>query len=337
MKIYRLSMIICLSLYSCTSSPVQNISPSTSPSKAEQTTIVTNQPESTSSPNIQLTPSAEIIPSSSPSIALTDINNVSSVTIIADDNTLIRQKNFKTGYYISNIANYNILPNEKKKFDAYFIEGSEIKKSDIGWSSSNTDIATVDDNGLVSATNKSSNQDLIGSTTIKVYIKSNPEISISFAIKLYKKLEIISKDPISCKEISRKNLPRYQPVENPSPGGSTSDIMERTTFYGKVYDKDKNLLDGVTVTAKKVCEIEESNNENSKVYTQITTAEGIYIFRGLIVGDGILITASKEGYITKSRKGVAKSNLNGDPNANTFNFGGDNPDDSIFALEKIEN
>lgn len=340
MKVYRLGITLFLCLYSCTSTVIQNTT--SSPSNVQPTAIATNQSENISSPNIQVTPSANIIPSPS-STGIINARDISSITIIADDNTVIGKETFKTDFSIPgsyNLYSYNILPNEKKKFDAYFVESSEIKEQDILWSSSNTDIATVDSNGLVSSTNKNSSQELIGFTIIKAYVKSNPEIAVSFTVNLYNKLEVTVKNKNSlCQEVqSTVTLPRYQSINGFSEiggGGITPDIRERTTFYGRIYDKDKNLLDGVNITAETINEVENSNTKAWKGEPQ-TSVQGAYVFRNVPTCDEILIIASKNGYATKTRKIISKSNLNGDPEANQFNFGGNNPDESIYALEKLQ-
>ena len=198
MKIYRLSMVICLSLYSCTSSPVQDISPSNLPPEIEQTTVATSHPAIIPSANISVTPS---------------------------------------------VNPTNIADKENKIIDKY------------------SEISAV---------------------------------------------------------------------------GEAGNVPERVTIHGKIYDNSKNLLDNVIVTTKVINEIGNSNNNGWSSDIQ-TTIVGAYVLRNINIDDEILVIASKDGYITKSRKIVPISNLNGDANINVFNFGGENQSDSEFALEKIEN
>ncbi|MFN8672142.1 MAG: von Willebrand factor type A domain-containing protein [Candidatus Sericytochromatia bacterium] len=97
--------------------------------------------------------------------------------------------------------------------------------------------------------------------------------------------------------------------------GSTADISELATFNGKIYDKSGSLVDGATITAKSIDPaVTWSSTE--------TTINGNYIFRNAPVGAILQITVTKDG-VSRTRVEVLKSNLQGDPTANTFDFGGD--------------
>lgn len=109
--------------------------------------------------------------------------------------------------------------------------------------------------------------------------------------------------------------PSGSPTSAPLPS-ATSDIsvVERTTFNGKIFDDTQAPLDGVTVTAKSL---------NSSVPYEATSssAGGSYAFNNAPAGVQLEITASKPGFTTRRRVEVLKSNKDGDPNANKYDFG----------------
>jgi hypothetical protein len=98
--------------------------------------------------------------------------------------------------------------------------------------------------------------------------------------------------------------------------GGTSDIKERATFNGKIYDENGIVVEGATVNAKSA-----DPNVSWVGETQVTT-NGAYVFRNAPVGARVEITVTKEGWTTRIRTEVLKSNLQGDPTANVFDFGG---------------
>ncbi|MBF2053924.1 MAG: carboxypeptidase regulatory-like domain-containing protein [Candidatus Sericytochromatia bacterium] len=113
--------------------------------------------------------------------------------------------------------------------------------------------------------------------------------------------------------------PTAAPSATPTPlPTATSDIsvIERTTFNGSIYDDTNAPLDGVTVTAR-------SLNSSVPFEETTTTAGGSYAFNNAPAGVQIEITASRPGYATRRRVEVLKSNKQGDPDANRYNFGTD--------------
>lgn len=92
--------------------------------------------------------------------------------------------------------------------------------------------------------------------------------------------------------------------------------VEKTTFNGKVFDNTNAPLDGVTVTAR-------SLNPSVSYEVSTTTAWGTYAFNNAPAGVQIEITVSRSGYTPVRRVEVLKSNKQGDPNANRFDFGTD--------------
>lgn len=107
------------------------------------------------------------------------------------------------------------------------------------------------------------------------------------------------------------------PSVQPSDGytGTTSDIKDRATLNGKVYDSHGIPVDNVNVTAKSI------DPKVLWVGEPQLTQSGAYVFRNAPVGVRIEITAKKEGWTSKTRIEVLKSNLTGDPHSNVFEFG----------------
>ncbi|MBT9544149.1 MAG: Ig-like domain-containing protein [Candidatus Sericytochromatia bacterium] len=92
--------------------------------------------------------------------------------------------------------------------------------------------------------------------------------------------------------------------------------FERTTFNGKVFDDNYLPLKGVTVIAK-------SLSSNVPFNAETVTTDGTYTFNRAPSGVQVEITASKAGFATRKRVEVLRSNKQGDPNANRFDFGTD--------------
>ena len=103
--------------------------------------------------------------------------------------------------------------------------------------------------------------------------------------------------------------------------GDTSDIKERATFNGKVVDPSSVPVDGAKVSAKAIDPGVTWASEEQ------LTAGGAFVFRNAPVGARILITVTKDGWTTRQRTEVLKSNLTGDPLANKFDF------DGIYAIQ----
>ncbi|MFN8670914.1 MAG: hypothetical protein U0457_02380 [Candidatus Sericytochromatia bacterium] len=110
------------------------------------------------------------------------------------------------------------------------------------------------------------------------------------------------------------------PSATPSPvssslTGNTSDIKDLATFNGKIYDMNGFPLDNVTVTARAI-----DANMKWEGEPQLTQ-NGAYVFRNAPVGARIQITAKRTGWSERKRTEVLKSNLNGNPDLNIFDFG----------------
>jgi hypothetical protein len=103
-------------------------------------------------------------------------------------------------------------------------------------------------------------------------------------------------------------------------------VIEKTTFNGKVYDDTNAPLDGVKVTAK-------SLNGSVDYSVETTTAGGTYAFNNAPAGVQLEIIASRPGYTTRRRVEVLKSNKQGDPNANRYDFGTTGGEATDFGTE----
>ena len=124
--------------------------------------------------------------------------------------------------------------------------------------------------------------------------------------------------------------PTTAPSAEPSPSALPTaqddiSVVERTTFNGKVFDDTQAPLDGVKVVAK-------SLNSSVPFDAETTTAGGTYAFNNAPSGVQIEIIASRAGYTTRRRVEVLKSNKQGDPNANRYDFGSDSANGSQFGV-----
>lgn len=107
------------------------------------------------------------------------------------------------------------------------------------------------------------------------------------------------------------------PSVSPTPENTTtSDTKDNATFNGTVYDTSGVPVEGANVNAVSI-----DSAISWKGDTQITSG-GSYVFRNAPVGVRLQITASKDGWTSRTRTEVLKSNLTGDPNANKFDFEG---------------
>ncbi len=131
---------------------------------------------------------------------------------------------------------------------------------------------------------------------------------------------------------SASAMPSADPSATASPSATLApsegdiSVIERTTFNGKVYDDTNAPLDGVTVTAKSL---------NSSVAYEVSTvtAGGTYAFNNAPAGVQLEITASRNGYTTRRRVEVLKSNKQGDPDANRYDFGVASSNSTGFGTE----
>ncbi len=109
--------------------------------------------------------------------------------------------------------------------------------------------------------------------------------------------------------------PPNQPVPTALPSAQDDiSIVERTIFNGKVFDDTRAELDGVRIVAR-------SLNSSVPYEAETITVNGTYAFNNAPSGVQIEIIASRPGYTTRRRVEVLKSNKQGDPDANRYDFG----------------
>ncbi len=121
--------------------------------------------------------------------------------------------------------------------------------------------------------------------------------------------------------------PEATPMPNPFPTAQDDiSIVEKTSFNGKVFDSTNAPLDGATVTAR-------SLNTAISYEVETTTSKGTFAFNNAPAGVQIEIIVSRPGYAQMRRVEVLKSNKQGDPNANRYDFGTGDGSNSSFGTE----
>lgn len=104
------------------------------------------------------------------------------------------------------------------------------------------------------------------------------------------------------------------PNTDKTPPPITLDTIEKTIFNGKVYDISGNPVDDAIITATSL--------ESSVVWTESQkTVGGSYVFKSAPVGVKIEIRVTKNGWSSRTRTEILKSNVNGEPALNVFEFG----------------
>ncbi|MGE3726333.1 MAG: VWA domain-containing protein [Candidatus Sericytochromatia bacterium] len=118
-------------------------------------------------------------------------------------------------------------------------------------------------------------------------------------------------------------VPQNTPEPLPS---ATSDIsvIEKSTFNGKIFDDSGRPLDGVKVRVR-------SLNSSVPFEAETVTAGGTYAFNNAPSGVQVEIVLSQEGFADRTRVEVIKSNKQGDPNANRYDFGTDGSNSAFSA------
>ncbi len=102
-------------------------------------------------------------------------------------------------------------------------------------------------------------------------------------------------------------------------------IVERTSFNGKVFNNANMPVDGATITAR-------SLNDSVPFEAETTTAGGTFAFNNAPAGVQIEIVLSQPGFAPRRRVEVLKSNKQGDPNANRYDFGNDGSTGGNFGV-----
>lgn len=114
----------------------------------------------------------------------------------------------------------------------------------------------------------------------------------------------------------------YSPVgvsqsTTPSDSSSeTSDIKDRATINGRIFDTDGNLITDAIVKAKSIDNAVTWESEEQHI------SDGLYIFRNVPTGVRIQITVKIGQNTPITQTIVSKANLNGNTSQNEYNFSG---------------
>ncbi|MFN8578594.1 MAG: carboxypeptidase-like regulatory domain-containing protein [Candidatus Sericytochromatia bacterium] len=303
-KNIKLLLIVGL-IVSCTpnvNNPLPSPNKTNSPSpKVSNSPIPSQSPKPTDLPII--TPSITVSTPSSNSTPK-PLKDIQKINVYSDEGRLIN-----TG------SEYKILPNEIKTFKTEIVyKDGTISNEPVNWSSSNLSFF-VDNNGTLKTNGNLPN---LSYSLINVSSDSDPNYKYTFQVILTNSL--VEKTPYytTCGTVEYKEeiISRYKEIYTSISYGETitPDIKETATFSGKIFDPNGNLVEGVTVSAKAI----DAGVNWSCNNTQFTN--GKYVFRNAPVGARLLITVTKDGWTTRARSEVLKSNLQGDPMVNIFDF-----------------
>lgn len=133
----------------------------------------------------------------------------------------------------------------------------------------------------------------------------------------------VSANPAPAATVSATPGTAPAPSGSPVPSTSPEPILnydpstdKNTTFNGKVFDFEGNPLEGVKVVAR-------SLSSSSSFERETVTKGGSYSFNNAPAGIQIEIVASLAGYASRRRVEVLKSNTDGTPQLNRYDFGTD--------------
>ncbi|MFN8577549.1 MAG: hypothetical protein U0354_11890 [Candidatus Sericytochromatia bacterium] len=299
-------------------SPKGSNFPSSSPKLTETTTITTITTVSTPSPNTEKVKEIKVLSEDNEVIYRKELDK----NYIYGENFYVmlsnQKKDFKAEliYNDGNIINYNNdISSTNPKFD--FI-GKNIKR--IKWSSSNSSIANIDENGLINTYN-------LGESIITAtFYENNRELKLTFKLRVVDSFIAYSKGrDKDCNEVLKPyNVQRigYENYKYPDLGAvaDVSDVAGKVGFNGKVYDPNGVPVDNVIVNAV---------SENCISYPWVgepqITFGGFYAFRNVTPNTNIIITATKDGWTNRTRNVILKDSQN--PTANIFDFSG------VYALQ----
>lgn len=133
--------------------------------------------------------------------------------------------------------------------------------------------------------------------------------------------------PTSAPSSAPTSAPSFAPSDNYTPlPAATSDtsVIEKSTMNGKVFDGSQKPVDGARVVAR-------SLSSAVPYEAETVTAGGTYAFNNMPSGVQIEIVVEKPGLGTRKRVEVIKSNKQGDPNANRYDFGSDGSNSTFSA------
>ncbi|MEK7432501.1 MAG: carboxypeptidase-like regulatory domain-containing protein [Cyanobacteriota bacterium] len=224
-------------------------------------------------------------------------NKIKSITV----------KSKKDGYIVAKTGGNKVIFtfDSKKEGEEVFnaeVEYQDGTKSDkVIWESFCPDSIKID-NGIITA-NK-----IVAYCDITIKSSENNLEKVLFSINFVEKM-IVEGNICNNKTVNK----RYVEIDpNESARGYIGELKEKCTISGIVYDRNSNKIENTIVKAKTIDSCWEAESKTDK--------NGQYVFRNVLVGPIIEITAEKNGF-SKTRKEIAKPNLTGDPKANTFDFG----------------
>jgi hypothetical protein len=122
--------------------------------------------------------------------------------------------------------------------------------------------------------------------------------------------------PVPAPSTTPAPTPSATPIFRSIVSNVDSTVIEKTTFNGKIFEDSQSPLDGVTIKTK-------SLNSSVPYEAETFSVGGSYAFNNAPSGVQVEIIASKPGFTTRKRVEVFKSNKQGDPNANRYDFGTD--------------
>lgn len=109
-------------------------------------------------------------------------------------------------------------------------------------------------------------------------------------------------------------LPTPTPAPTATAAPSDISVRHRTTLNGRIYDGDGMPVENARVWIRAL---------QGEAYAQETTISGsTYVFNDAPAGIPLEITVELAGYRPAKQTVVLKSNTEGDPRSNTFDFGG---------------
>lgn len=265
-------------------------------------------PAPTATPTPFVTPTPNSTPYNYPTPTPVMNNNsddFSVMKVYAKTVNILMASTDQNDIYHDNIHRVNMQTGEVQYFYTDVFSKNGIKDNDVIWTSSDNNIAGIDQNGNLYAYRE-------GKVTITATSRKYLNMSVSFSCSVFNNLTHSSYE--NCNEsITEERFPKV----NEEQTGYTTIDRERATFTGKIYDQNGNTVEGATVTVKTA---DNDCNRWSWVTEPQITVGGAYVFRNAPVGAKIEITAEKFGYTTRTQTQVIKSNLSGDPNINVFDF-----------------
>ncbi len=178
-----------------------------------------------------------------------------------------------------------------------------IQNSGVTWSSSNTDIAEIDENGKVTLK-------AVGKATIIAVLKDNSEISNNFEIECYGGTQI---------ELSG-NITFGEPIWNKDTHKANVNISTDTEYSIQYYVGDPNTI--TPQTEWNIGTIAEELENNTTVSARLFDGVNYSNYSSFVVKDSnnpkLTLTISSTDYTALKIKAIAEDNETGIPSGNTI-------------------